>query len=155
MRVLFATLGLLVTASGPARAHDMWVAASTFRVAERQPVAVSLRAGHADEVDRWNAPWERVHSFRSYGPNGVEDRQAALVVPSPVGAANATFAFDTPGTHIVALEYYHSTSTLEAKKFNDYVTTEGFNNVTTLRTQTGKMNSPGVEVYSRRAKMLV
>ena len=155
MRVLFAALALLVTASGPARAHDMWVEPESYTVAAGRPAAISLRVGHADDEDAWRAPWERVHSFRSYGPNGVQDRQAALVVPAPEGVANATFAFETPGTHIVVLESYHSTSTLEAKKFNDYVTTEGLDNVTALRTQMRKMETPGVELYSRRAKALV
>ena len=155
MRVLFATLALLVTASGPARAHDMWVEPESYTVAAGRPAAIALRVGHADDEDAWRAPWERVHSFRSYGPKGVQDRQTALVVPAPEGTANATFAFETAGTHIVALESYHSTSTLDAVKFNDYVKTEGLDNVTALRTQAGKMETPGTELYSRRAKALV
>ena len=155
MRVLIATLALLVTA-GSASAHDMWVEPESYTVTQGVPAAISLRVGHADDEDAWRAPWERIHSFRSYDPaHRVQDRQAALVVPAPEGAANATFAFETQGTHIVALESYHSTSTLEAKKFNDYVAEEGLDNVTALRTKTGKMQSPGVELYSRRAKALV
>lgn len=155
MRVLIATLALLVTA-GSASAHDMWVEPESYSVTQGTPAAISLRVGHADDEDAWRAPWERVHSFRSYDPaHRVQDRQAALIVPAPEGAANATFAFETQGTHIVALESYHSTSTLEAKKFNDYVVEEGLDNVTALRTKTGKMQSPGVELYSRRAKALV
>ena len=155
MRVLIATLALLVTA-GSASAHDMWVEPEKYSVSPGTAAAISLRVGHADDEDAWRAPWERVHSFRSYDPaHRVQDRQAALIVPAPEGKANATFAFETPGTHIVALESYHATRTLEAKKFNDYVVEEGLDNVTSLRTQTGKMETPGIELYSRRAKALV
>ena len=155
MRVFFATFALFVATTGPARAHDMWVEPENYSVTAGGRTAISLRVGHADDEGAWSAPWERVHSFRSYGPAAVQDRQAALVVPAPDAGPSATIAFETPGTHVVAFETYHSTSTLEAKKFNDYVVEEGLDNVTALRTRTGKMKTPGIELYSRRAKALV
>ena len=154
MKYLIYFAAVLGVAS-PALAHDMWVSSPTFRVAEGQPTAVNLRVGHAHEVDPWNAPWERVHSFRSYGPTGVEDQQAALVVPPPTGQPNANFVLKGKGTHIVALESYHSTSTLAADKFTAYLDTEGLDNAKSLRAQTGMSGQPGVELYSRRAKALI
>ena len=152
---LLVRAALLIGLASPALAHDMWVASPSFRIAEGQPTAVSLRVGHADEVDLWNASWERIHSFRSYGPMGAEDQQATLVVPPPKGRVNAMIMLKGPGTHIVALESYHSTSTLAAEKFNDYLTTEGLDTAKAIRAQAGKSGEPGVEIYSRRAKMLM
>ncbi len=154
MKFLLSAAALIAIAS-PALAHDMWVASPTFRVAEGQPAPVLLRVGHADETDAWNAPWERVHSFRSYGPAGVEDQQAALVIVPREGEPNATVRLKGAGTHIVALESYHSTSTLAADKFNEYLETEGLDTAKAARAQTGKTGAPGVELYSRRAKMLM
>ncbi len=151
----FLCITALITIASPALAHDMWVATPTFRIAEGAPLNVALRVGHADEEDEWNAPWERIHSFRSYGPTGVDDQQAALVVPPAVGRPNAVVTLKGGGTHIVALESYHSTSTLAADKFNAYLDTEGLDAAKAVRTRTGKSGQPGVELYSRRAKMLV
>ena len=140
----------------PAVAHDMWVEPQSYTVSAGQAAAISLRVGHADDEDAWRAPWERVHSFRSYDPsNVVQDQQAALVVGPADGVPNAIVALKSVGTHIVALESYHSTSKLEAVKFNDYAKTEGLDNVIALRAQTGKSDTPGIELYSRRAKALV
>lgn len=154
MKFLISVSALLAAVT-PALAHDMWIATPSFSVAVGQAAPVSLRVGHADEEDPWNAPWERVHSFRSYGPNGVQDHQAALVVPPPKNAPNANITLDGAGTHIVALESYHSTSTLDAAKFTEYLKTEGLDAAIRLRAATGASEKPGVEIYSRRAKMLV
>lgn len=154
MKLLYRAALLLATTT-PAVAHDMWVATPNFRVAEGQASAVSLRVGHADEQDAWNAPWERIHSFRSYGPAGVEDQQARLVVPAAEGQPHAVMTLNGAGTHIVALESYHSTSTLEADKFNAYLDTEGLDTAKAARAAAGTSKRPGVELYSRRAKMLV
>ena len=149
-------LAAMLLGAAPAVAHDMWVEPRTYTVAPGQPSAISLRVGHADDEDAWRAPWERVHSFRSYDPaNVVQDQQAQLVVPPPAGGPNAMVALTGVGTHIVALESYHSTSKLAAKKFTDYAKEEGLDNVIALRARTGKSEADGVELYSRRTKALI
>lgn len=151
----FLTIAAVLATAAPALAHDMWIATPTYRIADGAPADVLLRVGHADEEDAWNAPWERIHSFRSYGPQGVVDQQAALAVPPAAGKPNAVVALKGAGTHIVALESYHSTSTLAADKFNAYLDTEGLDTAKAERARTGKSNTPGIELYSRRTKMLV
>ncbi len=146
---------LLIATTTPALAHDMWVEPESYSMATGQTSAISLRVGHADDEETWRAPWERFHSFRSYGPAGVSDQQAALIVPPTDGMPNAVITLKEPGTHMVVLESYHSVSTLEAAKFNDYAKTEGLDNIIALRAQAGKSAAPGVEFYSRRAKALV
>lgn len=154
MKLLFSAAALLAFTT-PAMAHDMWIAAPTFSITTDKALPVSLRVGHADEQDRWNASWDRIHSFRSYGPDGVEDQQATLIVPPQEGRPNATVALKGAGTHIVALESYQSTSTLAAKEFNAYLETEGLDLAAEIRAGADVEDTPGVEVYSRRAKMLV
>lgn len=138
-----------------ALAHDMWIAAPAFTVAVGEPVPVAFRVGHADEQDPWDASWDRIQSFRSSGPDGVEDLQAALVVPPRDDGLNANVLFRNAGTHVVALESYHAKSTLDAVKFNEYLETEGLDLAKKTRSAAGTSNMPGVEIYSRRAKMLV
>ncbi len=154
MRSLVPAAALLAFAA-PASAHDMWIAAPSFSVRDGETLAVSLRVGHADEEDRWNASWDRIHSFRSYGPDGVEDQQAMLIVPPQAAGPNATVALKNAGTHIVALESYQATSTLESGEFNGYLETEGLDLAAKTRAAAGTAETPGIEVYSRRAKMLV
>ena len=153
--LLRAALLMAMATATPALAHDMWVEPESYSVVAGQTSAISLRVGHADDEDAWRAPWERVHSFRSYGPTGVSDQQAALTVPPVDGMPNAVITLKESGTHMVVLESYHSVSNLEAAKFTGYAKTEGLDNVIALRAQTGKSDAPGVEFYSRRAKALV
>ena len=153
MKLLFSAVALLAAAT-PSIAHDMWIAAPSFSVEEIAVLPISLRVGHADEQDRWNASWDRIHSFRSYGPDGVEDQQATLIVPHEIGP-NANVTLKSAGTHIVALESYQASSTLQADEFNAYLATEGLDLAAKTRADAGTTDTPGVEVYSRRAKMLV
>lgn len=155
MKLLRSTAAALLALTTPANAHDMWIAAPSFSTITGELLPVALRVGHADEQDRWNASWDRIHSFRSYGPDGVDDQQAALIVPSKEAAPDATIAFRSVGTHVVALESYRATSTLEADEFNAYLKTEGLDLAAQTRRAAGTTGTPGVELYSRRAKMLV
>lgn len=154
MKLLFVAAALLACATR-AKAHDMWIAAPSFAITAGEPLPVSLRVGHADEQDRWNVSWDRIHSFRSYGPDGVEDQQATLIVPPQEANPNATVRLETQGTHIVALESYQASSTLEADEFNAYLETEGLDLAAKTRADAGTADTPGIEAYSRRAKMLV
>lgn len=154
MKVLVSVAALFALAP-PAIAHDMWIATPSFSIMVGQPSPVALRVGHADEQNSWNATWDRIHSFRSYGPDGVEDQQATLIVPAKDFGPNANITLKGAGTHVIALESYQAISTLKATQFNEYLKTEGLDLAAKTRATAGTSKIPGVEVYSRRAKILV
>ena len=149
------SVAVLFASATPAIAHDMWIATPSFSIMAGERSPVSLRVGYADEQDPWNATWDRIHSFRSYGPDGVEDQQETLTVPAQDRGPNANVALKGAGTHIIALESYQAMSTLKASQFNEYLKTEGLDLAAKTRATAGTSGTPGIEAYSRRAKMLV
>lgn len=148
---LFAVL-LLVPA---VHAHDFWLQPAQFQTSTLKPLKVDFMIGHSDEVERWNLTWERLHSFKSYGPDGVIDHQLAVTPGSSRDAGGAVIALQREGTHVVAMESYHSISDLAAEPFNAYALKEGLTAAILRREAAGTTAANGREMYSRRAKTLV
>ena len=155
MKRFFALSAVALVAGQSVAAHDFWLLPSQFAVAPGAPLSIGFMIGHANEVEPWNLTWERLASLRSYGPNGVTDHQASVTPTTKVAAGGAQIALQGEGTHAVVMESYHSTSTLEATKFNDYIKLEGLTAAIDRRAATGATGKPGRELYSRRAKALV
>jgi len=131
----------LVLLSGAAFAHDLWMIEEKgrvlVRIGEDFPVAVNgitedrvvfLRAaGCAQEVVLEGKP---------------EDKQFAAVLPDcrPL---------------LVELEVKARLITLKAPDFSRYIRGEGFDSVIEARRGAGKSDAPGLEKYSRYAKLLL
>jgi uncharacterized GH25 family protein len=152
--ILSALLGATLL-HGSAAAHDFWLQPARFSAASATPLKINFMIGHGNEVEPWNLTWERMHSLRSYGPDGLVDHQASIIPTTANNPGGATIALTGAGTHMVVMESYHSTSDLPAKKFNDYAELEGLTAAIEHRRRTGALGKPGREVYSRRAKTLV
>ena len=155
MKLTLAALFVASLLSQPAAAHDFWLQPTRFAVASAAPLKIGFMIGHGNEVEPWHVTWERLHSLRSYGPAGLTDHQASVVPAATSNPGGATIALTGPGTHMVVMESYHSTSNLPAKKFNEYAKLEGLTAAIEHRRRTGASVKPGREVYSRRAKTLV
>lgn len=56
---------------------------------------------------------------------------------------------------MLAITTNDAVSDLPAVRFNDYAKTEGLTPALTLRERAGRSNTPGRELYSRRAKTLI
>ncbi len=139
----------------PVLAHEMWIAPSTFAAAEGETVALSLLVGDAADVKPWKFAWEKLVSLRDFGPAAMRDLQPTISVPATDGAPFAQVAFAGRGTHLVALESYQQLITLEPAKFNAYIKEDGLTGAIDYREQTKATGTPGREMYSRRAKVLV
>jgi uncharacterized GH25 family protein len=151
-----AVAAALATAPA-ASAHDFWLEAASFRVAEGSTARVDFNIGHGSEVEPWNLRWDKVVGLRSVGPGGAtSDQQAAILPPSAAGPkGSAAIELAGPGTHVVAFESHQSLSDLEAARFAEYVEEEGLAAIAADRAARGAAERNGREVYSRRSKLLL
>lgn len=151
---LLLLAALLATRS--ASAHDFWIAADRDRAKPDAPVPVRAMVGHLEEIEAWNLRWERLVSFRSYGPTRVVDQQPGVFLSqSQSFPGGSVVRLAEPGTHVVALESHHAFSELPAEKFNDYLALSGLTTAQAARERSETSDQPGRELYSRRAKALI
>ncbi|MGI4876700.1 MAG: hypothetical protein ACRYG4_04375 [Janthinobacterium lividum] len=109
-----------------------------------------IEVGHGPFRQRWSAAIDRITKFVAVGPAGSVDRRADLKPPS--NANDAEMRFGAAGRYIVVLETTHADSVLPGIRFTDYITAEGITPAIATRAKAGLTDSPGRELYSRRAK---
>ncbi len=147
------TMTALTLTAVTASAHDFWVQPQAFAAASGTPVPFTIQVGHGTFRQRWGAAVERIVRFDDIGPTGRVDRRAVLQAPG--GAQDGILRFATPGTHLIVLETNLAASELPSIRFNDYAKVEGLTPALARREQLKLTDSPGRELYSRRAKALV
>ncbi len=137
----------------PASAHDFWLQPRYFWVPVGGETTVSLQVGHGALRQPSPLTLDRITLLRTIGPKGGVDQKTGL--KPGAGVFNSPMSFQGPGTYVMALETNHASSVLPAIRFNDYLKFEGLTPALKLRAQAKTSDSPGREVYSRRAKALV
>ena len=147
------TCTALALIAATASAHDFWVQPQVFGAAPGVPIPFTIQVGHGTFRQRWGAAIERVVRFDDIGPAGRVDRRAVLQAPG--GAQDGLLTFTTPGTHVIVLETTLAASELPSIRFNDYAKVEGLTPALAQRERLKLTDSPGRELYSRRAKVLV
>ena len=152
MHRLLTCAALAFTATA-AEAHDFWVQPQLFAAAPGLAVPFTIQVGHGTFRQRWGAGIERIVRFDDIGPSGKTDRRAVLQAPG--GPQDGVITFATPGTHVIVLETTLAASELPSIRFNDYAKVEGLTPALALRERLKLTDSPGRELYSRRAKALV
>lgn len=156
MKIVTAlTLSAAFALAPAAQAHDFWLVPSAFAVDEPGDVGVGFVIGHDDEITPWNLRWDRLVSLRSHGPSGMQSLQASLQPSAEKKAGSASANLRQGGTHVIALESYHSFSEITGGAFNKYAAKEGLTEVIEYRERMGKKLKPGTELYARRAKAIV
>lgn len=151
MRHLLSFVALIVAA--PVTAHDFWVQPTLFAAPLNVPTPFTIQVGHGTFRQRWSAPIERIVRFDDVGPGSTTDRRAALQQPG--GPTDGAVTFTTPGTHLLVLQTNLAASELPSIRFNDYIKVEGITPAIATRERRHLNDSPGREIYSRRAKALI
>jgi uncharacterized GH25 family protein len=142
---------LVLLLAGPLAAHDFWIQPSTFRPAPGQRVAVHLRVGDEFPGDPVPRMQERIEHFTLIDPAG-----AAADLPGVPGTDPAGFALpQKPGRAILVYDSDNASVTLEAEKFEKYLSDQGLEKISELRRKKGQSQAPGREVYSRCSKALL
>ena len=143
--------GCAMTLSTPALAHDFWIAPESYVAEPGEALDIDIMIGHPTDQLAWPTNPHRVISFRSFGPNGITDRQSNVTDLSK----NISLEFEMPGTHLLTIETTQAFSRLESEAFNAYVDEEGLTPIKIHRVRHGQMNKAGTEVYSRRGKTII
>lgn len=136
-----------------AMAHDLWLQPQTFRIRTEAAVPTTVFVGHGSDRQRWGVERDRVVRLRSIGPSGAVDHRPTLRPASL--SQDFPIQLREPGVHILMMESGYAESTLPALRFNDYLKQEGLTPAITARAKARAQNSPGSEIYSRRAKTLI
>lgn len=151
MRSLVVSLVALAWA-GPVFAHDFWLQPLHFNLAPGASTSLTVLVGHGPFRSRWSGAVDRVILMRSYGPDGVVDQKKSL---HPTPEKDGDLSFKAPGTYVEAFQSTYADSELPSIRFNDYLKVEGLTPAIEQRARTHAADSPGREIYSRRAKALI
>ena len=151
MRALALVVAIL--GADAAAAHDFWLQPRDFTTDVAAADPLTIEVGHGPARQRWSASIDRVGTFAAVGPAGTKDIHSALQPPG--GPADATLTFSQPGSYIIVLDTNRSVSELPAIRFNDYIKAEGIAPAIAARAAAGATDTPGRELYSRRAKAIV
>lgn len=152
-----AVLGaFLMAASSHIYAHDFWLQPERFHT-KQAPASVKLnfQIGHNNDATPWALEWQRIVALRSYGNGHYQDQMPNIMVNNGITNGFAKVSLDEEGTHVLGFESYHSFSSLEAQRFNNYAKKEGLALVLEERMRTGNTNNAGTELYSRKAKSII
>jgi uncharacterized GH25 family protein len=152
MRTLMLLIAALTSADAAA-AHDFWVQPHDFVVAPGATVPMTIEVGHGPARQRWSAPLDRITTFAAISRGGRKDIRSAL---RPAGGqSDADVGFSAAGSYVIVLETTRAESNLPAIRFNDYIAAEGIVPALRARAKAGTTDTPGRELYSRRAKALI
>jgi hypothetical protein len=152
---LMALAAFAMSASTGVQAHSFWLQPVDHTPEAGEEVTVEFKVGDAGDVNDWGLYWERVASFRLYGPDGVVDEQASIRPTQDGAPGSAQVAIAAPGSYILAFESNPSFSDLGALRFNAYVDHERLTAIAAHREATGTNEERGTELYARRAKALL
>ena len=154
IRGLVAAIAL--TASTAAAAHNFWLQPETHTPDPGEQVRVDFKVGDAGaEASDWGVYWERIASFRLYGPDGATDQQGAVRTTTRGEVGTALVSVEQPGSYALSFESTPSFSDLEGVRFDRYVANEGLTAIAEHRAMTRAGEANGTELYSRRAKALL
>jgi uncharacterized GH25 family protein len=149
LRGLWSALAFVLAAEAAA-AHDFWIEPSTFRPAPGEEFTVALRVGEHFRGEPVPRDERRIKKFFL-----VENRGESPI-PGLPGSDPAGFAkSDGPGVIAIGYRSDRSPVTLEAAKFEKYLTDEGLEAVIAERARRGESEKPGREVFSRSVKSIV
>jgi uncharacterized GH25 family protein len=137
----------------PAQAHDFWLQPRQFTLPEPAIVPFTAEIGHGTDRSSWSFPPERVVTFKAQGVQGAQDYIKTLRLQNKTQLVNLSQM--PKGSYFLVLETNHVLSDLPAARFNAYVEEEGITPILQVRQAEKKMDEPGREIYSRRAKALI
>ena len=146
---LTAVLVALLSASGPAVAHDYWIEPSTFRLDPGDRVLFFLRVGEHFSGRPATVSIDRTVRFQI--DNFSRRFDVLPLQHDPAGMAR----LQESGLQIVSFENTPAYLELPAERFNDYLRAEGLESILQAREEAGTSNQFGKEAFSRCAKALM
>lgn len=153
IRTMFVAFAAFASAATPVLAHDFWIQPQSFAAPVAAEVPLTIFVGHAEFRQRWGVAAGRMVRFDDIAAYGKRSRMAE--VHTDRGAEDARLAFAKPGVHMLVMESTHAFSDLPSIRYNDFIKVEGLTAAIAWRASHNLDDSPGREMYSRRAKALL
>ena len=135
-----------------ALAHEFWLEPVKFWLKTNEITRIDLMVGEDYKGDHSNGHKYKILKLDHHG-NG----QKADIRSKVYGDSLSSFyiSFQSPGSHLIAFNNTSKFIELEALQFNEYLRTEGLDNVIKLREQSNDTIKAGRELYQRCVKTLV
>jgi uncharacterized GH25 family protein len=133
-------------------AHEFWLEPVKFWLQKNEKVRIDLMVGEDYRGEHSNGHKYKILKLDHYGNDQKQDVRSKIYGDS---LSSIDISFATGGNHLIAFNNTSKFIELEASKFNEYLRTEGLDNVMLLRIQAGDTLKAGRELYQRCVKTLV
>lgn len=150
-RMVAGALSLAV-GTGAVSAHDFWLEPDSALASKGEELVLHLRMGERLLTEEERAlQKDRVARFDLYGAAMRRDLLAAGVEGQlPVAQTRLE-----SGAALIVMDRKPQFISMEAAKFNEYLTEEGLDTVVAQRVRLGQTNAPARETYQRFLKVLI
>ncbi|MDZ7933396.1 MAG: DUF4198 domain-containing protein [Emticicia sp.] len=132
-------------------AHEFWLEPQKFLLSIGEKINFRIFVGEnfmGEEVDFTKF---EVTKFSHYTSKGEESTKGNLTEQN----LSDFLKFETEGNHLIAFNNSNKHIELEAKAFNQYLKSDGLDNVAAFRKENGQLNKKGKEEYQRCVKTLL
>ncbi|MBE8971219.1 DUF4198 domain-containing protein [Nostocales cyanobacterium LEGE 12452] len=151
IRKLLPVTGLMLVCS-LTFAHEFWLEPVKFWLVKNEKVRIDLMVGEDYTGEHSNGHKYKILKLDHYGKGQKEDIRNKVYGDS---LSSIDMSFTSEGNHLIALNNTSKFIELEAAQFNEYLRTEGLDNVAKLRAQRNDTLKAGRELYQRCVKTLI
>ena len=151
MKKVFLKIFILLTVSTLCMSHEFWLQPRKFILQPSEKTNVDVFVGENYEGKKVDATKFTISKMTHYAKNIEEDFISKV---SNKDSVNIEMQFATEGNHLLAFNNTNKFIELKADKFNEYLRSEGLDNIIKLRKQQGKEKQAGREFYQRCVKTL-
>ncbi|CAG5010852.1 hypothetical protein DYBT9275_04829 [Dyadobacter sp. CECT 9275] len=133
-------------------AHEFWLEPVKFWLKINEKVRIDLMVGEDYQGQHTNGHKYKISKLDHYSNGEKQDIRTKVYGDS---LSSIEISFQQEGSQLVAFNNTNKFIQLEASKFNEYLRTEGLDNVAKLRQDKNDTLQPGRELYQRCVKTLV
>jgi uncharacterized GH25 family protein len=142
---------ILLIISTLCMSHEFWLQPRKFILQPSEKTSVDVFVGENYKGDKVDATKFTISKMTHYANNVEEDFISKV---STKDSVSIEAQFTTEGNHLLAFNNTNKFIELKADKFNEYLKSDGLDNIIKLRKQQGKEKQAGREFYQRCVKTL-
>jgi uncharacterized GH25 family protein len=152
-RPLAVSLLLLLATAGVLAAHDLFLKLGSYFVAPGSTLLVHVLNG-TFSASEGSVAKDRVRDIALVTPAGVT-RLDTSAWTAHGDTSTLTVSTGESGTYVIGASLLPRELRLDAKEFNEYLAHDGLPDVLEARRQTGELDRPARERYSKHVKAVV
>lgn len=145
---------LLLIATGTLAAHDLFLRAENYFVPPNGTVRLHVLNGTFSKSEN-AVTKDRLRDLSIVNPSGTTTPLAIAGWAETGDTSIVTVPVGESGTYLIGASLRPREIALEAKDFNTYLATDGIPDVLAARRQSGELDRPARERYSKHVKALV